>query len=530
MDYDYVIVGAGAAGAVLANRLSENTESQVLLLEYGPIDANPLHSIPKGFFFTLNGSRYTYHYPTQPITGGSASETWTRGKVLGGSTTVNGMMYSRGSRADFDALEKHTGAGHWGWTNVLAAFRTMEDHQLGPSELRGAGGPLGISIDEPHEPVTDALMEAGQAAGWRRVADLNAAEDERIGFTPSTVKNGRRVSSATAFLRPVRRRKNLTVMTGARVGYLQFDGRRVIGVRASVRGRVQDFRARREVIVSAGTIESTLLLERSGIGSPEVLRAAGITPVVESPNVGERVVEQHGVAMQVRFKEPIGPTTELNSIPKQGAQGVKYLLTHRGPISTAGYDVTSQFKSTQDVDRPDIAAAWVPLALDTSSAAMKLAKHGGIMMMGYQLRPESRSSIHASGRLPENLPVITPGYFQTETDRKVTSTILDHAREVFAQGPLARLIAAEEYPGAAVSTPEQALEYATNTGATIYHAVGANAMGPADDDVVDAELRVRGVDGLRVVDASVIPFQLSGNTAAPTMAVGWIAADLILRD
>ncbi|MDQ0823785.1 choline dehydrogenase [Arthrobacter sp. V1I7] len=529
MDFDYIVVGAGAAGAVLANRLSENPKNNVLLLEYGPGDWNPLHYIPKGFFFTLNGDRYTYHYKTQPIPGTASPETWTRGKVLGGSTTVNGMMYSRGSKTDFDALEAHVGAQQWGWTNVLAAYRTLEDHQLGASELRGEGGPVGISIGERSEQVTDALMQAGQAVGWRRTDDLNADEDERIGFTPSTVKNGRRVTTASAFLHPLRGRRNLIVQADSRAGYLLFEGKRVVGVRASHRGAVQDFVARREVIVSAGTIESTLLLERSGIGNPEVLRSAGVGVVAESPNVGERVIEQHGVAMQVKFKQPIGPTTELNSLPKQGIQGVKYLLTHKGPLSTAGYDVTSQFKSTPDVDRPDIAAAWVPLALDTSSAPMKLAKHGGILLMGYQLRPETQSAIHITGGLPQNLPMISPHYFETEIDRKVTSTILDHGREVFAQGPLADLIAEEEYPGAAVSTPEQALAYATNTGATIYHAVGANAMGPNDDDVVDAELRVRGVEGLRVVDASVIPFQLSGNTAAPTMAVGWIASDLILK-
>jgi choline dehydrogenase len=528
MEFDYIVVGAGAAGAVLANRLSADPKTQVLLVEYGPGDGNPLHYIPKGFFFTLNGDRYTYHYKTEVIGGSASIETWTRGKVLGGSTTVNGMMYSRGARPDFDELEKHTGSERWGWENVLATYRTMEDHQLGASDLRGVGGPLGISIDDRPELVTDALIEAGQAVGWRRTDDLNAGEDERIGYTPSTVKNGRRVSSASAFLHPIRSRKNLTVVTRTRVGYLLFEGKRVVGVRATRGGKAHDYRARREVIVSAGTIESTLLLERSGIGDPRVLRAAGVTVVAESPNVGERVAEQHGLAMQVKFTKPIGPTTELNSVPKEAIQGVKYLLTHKGPLSTAGYDVTSQFKSTPDVDRPDIAAAWVPLALDTASTAMKLAKHGGIMMMGYQLRPESRSSIHISGRLPENLPVITPRYFETETDRKATSTILDHGREVFAQAPLAKLIASEEFPTDAVSSQEQALKYATDTGATIYHAVGANAMGPNDDDVVDTELRVRGVEGLRVVDASVIPFQLSGNTAAPTMAVAWIAADLIL--
>jgi choline dehydrogenase-like flavoprotein len=527
MDYDYVIVGAGAAGSVLAGRLSEDPKNQVLLLEYGGGDKNPMIYIPKGFFFTLKGDRYTYHYKTQPIGPSGQIEDWTRGKLLGGSTAVNGMMWTRGTKADFDGLVERGNPG-WGWDQILPAYRSMEDHNLGASNVRGSGGPLGVSVVENHDEVVTAMLGSAQTHGWDRVEDINAHETERVGFTPSTIKNGSRTSAYSAFVRPVRGRPNLTVLTRTRAGYLLFDGNRVVGVRARKDGQIHDYKARREVILSAGTVETPLLLERSGIGRGDALHRAGVDLVVESPHVGERVIEQRGVATQVRLKKQIGPTQELNTIPKQGWEGFKYLFNRKGPIATGGYDLMTQFKSDPALSRPDIQGLFVPMALDTSSASMKLAKHSGIMFMGYQISPTTSGSIHLSGKLPENAPIIDARFLEDEEDRRVTSTILDTARTVFAQGPIADYILDEEYPGPAVSTPEQVLKYSIDTGAGIFHAVGSAAMGPEDDDVVDPQLRVRGVEGLRIADASVLPTQVSGNTAAPTMAVGWIAADLIL--
>jgi choline dehydrogenase-like flavoprotein len=274
-----------------------------------------------------------------------------------------------------------------------------------------------------------------------------------------------------------------------------------------------------------------MLLERSGIGNPAVLAAAGVAVVAESPNVGERVIEQRGLQMQVKLNREIGTTQRLNTLPKQGWEGFQYLFTRKGPISTAGYDVICGFKSSPEVPRPDVQGLFVPMALDmTSFDAVKLAKHSGIMFLGYQIRPTTQSSIHISGKLPDDPPVIEPHYLESEVDRKATASILGRARAILAQSPVAELIAEEEYPGPSVSTDEEVIRYAGDSPGTIYHAVGANAMGPKDDDVVDSHLRVRGVSGLRVVDTSVFPEQPAGNTAAPTMALAWRAADLIREE
>jgi choline dehydrogenase len=526
VDFDYVIVGAGAAGCVLAGRLSENPENAVLLLEYGGRDANPLLHVPAGFYFTTRGNRYTYHYLTRPVGAGGQADVWTRGKVLGGSTAINGMMWIRGAAADWDGLAAR-GNPAFGWERVLAAYRSMEDHNLGASDMRGAGGPLGVSVTETGDELVQAVLASAQGLGWERVADVNAHDSERIGFTPSTIRNGVRTSAYSAFVHPARRRRNLTVAARTRVGYLLFDGTRVTGVRALAGRRIVDYRARKEVILSAGTVETPLLLERSGIGRPDVLRRAGIEVRVESPNVGERVIEQRGVSLQVRVRGNVGPTQRLNTVPKQGWEGFKYLFTRSGPIASGGYDLVSQFKSAPDLDRPDIQGIFAPIALDVSRPALKLAKHSGVMFIGYQMRPTTTSSIHLSGRLPGNPPVIDPRFLEADADRAATAPVLGVAREVLGKGPLADYVAGEDFPGPAVSSPDDVVRYAVDTGSGLYHAVGASAMGPDADDVVDPQLRVRGVTGLRVADASVLPVQVAGNTAAPTMAIAWIAADLI---
>jgi len=533
VEFDYIVVGAGAAGCVLAGRLATAGRGlSVLLIEYGGRPANPLLSIPKGFYYTLRGHRYLYRYQTRPVTPDGNDEVWLRGRVLGGSAAVNGMMWMRGAQADWDGLAALGNRG-WSWAEVLPDYLAMENHSLGPSHYRGAGGPLGVTVADPGDQVTAAILASAVRYGLDHVEDANASDAERIAFTPSTISGGHRTTSYDAYVRPARARagRHLAVATRTRVGRLLFDGRRCVGVRVLDRGgNRRDITARREVIVCAGTVETPLLLERSGIGRPEVLRAAGIEPRIESPNVGQRVIEQRGVALQVTLSPGRVSASRLSTRLGQAAEALEYLRSGRGQLATAGYDLVCQFKSSPDRPRPDVQGLFAPMALDTASADLKLARHPGILFMGYPIRPQTASTVHLSGPDPADPPVIAPHFLETEADRDATAPILGIARQILATLPVADLIAGEEFPGPTVTTAEQAVRYSLATGTGIYHAVGAAAMGVEADDVTDPQLRVRGADGLRIADASVLPVQVSGNTGAPAMLVGYRAADLILGD
>ncbi len=542
VEFDYVVVGAGAAGCVVAGRLaSDDHRVSVLLLEYGGPARNPLLRVPKGFYYTLRGDRYLYRYVTSPVAPGQSPEVWLRGRVVGGSAAVNGMMWMRGAPADWDGLAARGNPG-WSWADVLPAYLAMEDHSLGAGEGRGAGGPLGVSITDPGDEVTAAIMASAVSYGWERVSDANASDAERIGFTPSTISRGRRTTSYDAYVRPVLARQaaarrggghggGLTVATRTRAARLLFDGRRVTGVgTVDGRGRAGAVAARREVILCAGSVETPLLLERSGIGRPELLRPHGIELVAESPNVGMRLIEQRGVALQVTLNGHGGAGTRLSSRTGRASEALRWLMTGRGLLSTGGYDLVCQFRSDPAVPRPDVQGLFLPMALDTTSKDMKLARHGGILFMAYAIRPETTSSVHLSGGLPGDAPVIDARFLETEADRAAMAPVLGIARAVLAEPPTAALIGAEEFPGPSVGTGRETIGYSLATGTGIYHAVGSAAMGPDDDDVVDARLRVRGVEGLRIADASVLPVQVSGNTAAPAMLVGYRAADLIRGD
>ena len=392
VEFDYIVVGAGSAGCVLAGRLAAAVPRlTVLLIEYGGQAVNPLLRIPKGFYYTLRGDRYLYRYRTRPVTPDGADEVWLRGRVLGGSAAVNGMMWMRSAPADWDGVAARGNQG-WSWAEVLPAYKAMENHSLGASELRGAGGPLGVTVADPGDEATAAILASAVAYGWDHVEDANGSDAERIAFTPSTISGGRRTTSYDAYVRPALagRRGNLAVVTRTRVGRLLFDGRRCRGVRVIDRGgSASDITARREVIVCAGTVETPLLLERSGIGRPGLLRAAGIEPRIESPNVGERVIEQRGIALQVTLRPDRVAASRLSTRPGQAVEALRYLRSGRGLLATAGYNLVCQFKSDPEQPRPDVQGLFAPMALDTSSIHLKLARHPGILFMAYPIRPQT---------------------------------------------------------------------------------------------------------------------------------------------
>jgi len=530
MPYDYIIAGAGSAGCVLANRLSEDPTTTVLVIEAGGSDRHPWLHIPKGFFFTMQGTRYAKHYQTEPFGPTSMVETWPKGKVLGGSSAINGMVYNRGWAPDYDAMEAAGNPG-WNWSSFLATYRTIEDHSLGATPTRGAGGPLGVSVNTKQEEVCEATFAAGRALGWDVMADTNETDTERIGYTPSTIKNGLRVSSARAFLHPIRNRPNLTVLKHTQVGYLLFNGRRVTGVRAEAGGTVTDHFASREVILSLGSLETPMLLERSGVGRAEVLAEAGVDLRVESPAIGERMLEHRGTAFSMKIKKGLGWNHLLDTPWRQAVTGAKFLAQRTGPMAVGGYDMIAYFKSSPDIERPDIQAFLAPQSTADSTVTrgkIAVAKEAGFMFLGFPLRPTSRGYVHITGALPGNKPRINPHYLDTEHDRTVTAPIIDRVRELAAQSPLADLVIEETVPGPDVTSPDELFRHALVNGGSGYHSLGTVAMGPHDDDPLDSDLRVRGLEGLRVVDASVFPHMISGNCNGPVMALAWLAAQRIL--
>lgn len=526
MKADYIIVGAGAAGCVLAERLSRDSSVRVLLVELGSATVNPLVHVPKGFFRTMRSRRLAYHYPTWPLGRKRPGEFWIRGKALGGSTVINGVMYARGRPGAYDALGARNPG--WSWQEMLPVFRAMEDHPLGPSTQHGASGPLSISFASQEDTVVRALFSAAANCGLPIVPDVDSAPGEAIGPVASTIHGGLRVSARTAFLNPALKRPNLKVISGARVGHLVFDGSRCVGIRARHRSRQLEFFARQEVLLSAGTVETPLLLERSGIGAGETLNRAGIRLRHESPHVGQRVIEQRAVTLKLRLRPGLGHNTELNSWPKRIWQGVKYVANRKGPLATGPYPIRASIRTFPELQHPD--AEMLLTTISTDATGMAVAEQAGMTIKSYVVRPTTTSQIHVNDPDPEAPPIIEASFLKTENDRQKASALLHRQREFAASQPLASLVQAEVAPGADVQTQEDAVNYALATGAGLYHAVGSCAVGPCDDDVVDHRLRVRGIPGLRIADASIFSFPPASALAAPTMAVGWRAADLLREE
>ncbi|MGN9775707.1 GMC family oxidoreductase [Micromonospora sp. H33] len=525
--FDYVIVGAGAAGCVVANRLSEDPGTRVLLIEAGGWDGSPLVRVPKGFAPLMDDPRRAWHYPASAAPG--RPETWQRGRMIGGSTSVNGMVYARGGPADWDDLERRGNPG-WGWSTMLAIFRLLEDNPLGASPVRGAGGPLRLSSVTGTDQLCEEMIEAAGTLGWRRVDDVNADDGERIGYTMATIRDGRRVSAADAFLHPVRDRPNLTVAVDTRVLRVLVRDGRAVGVGVESGGRRHEHLATAEVILAAGALASPQLLQVSGIGPADTLRAAGVDVLVDQPRVGAGLREHRPMVLQYRLAGPGGYNRRLGSPLGQAAAALRYLATRRGPLALPVHDVVAYVKSRPELDRPDASLLMAPFsaAPHQPGRALELEREPGLMCLGTVARPDSEGRLAITTADPRTPPEIVANYFTTAHDRAVAVDLFRRMRDLFATAPIAGRIAAETLPGPAARTDEEIVEAAVTHGYCGYHAVGTCAMGPDDGSVVDPQLRVRGVAGLRVVDASVLPVLVAGFLNGPVTALAWRAADLIL--
>jgi choline dehydrogenase-like flavoprotein len=442
------------------------------------------------------------------------------------------MVYNRGNRADYDELERLGNKG-WGWDDILPIFKEFEDNEFGPSPTRGAGGPLHVSVARDLDPLCGDIVSAGARLGLRETQDVNESDDERIGYTAANIRNGRRVSAADAFLKPARRRANLTVMTNTTVNRIRIEHDRAVGIEVRTPdGATADLRANREVIAALGSMGSPKLLQLSGIGPREVLEPAGVSVLIDRAQVGRRMREHRCFVLRLRLNQDLGYNRQLATKLGQAMTAARYLATRRGTMATPTFDVLAFMKTTPAAERVDGQLLLGPFTIPAYQVGEPVAieREPGMSCLGFALRPTSEGSVTITSADPDAPLRLDPNYLATDYDRRTTANLIRRTRDLFAQSPIAELIDHEVFPGPAAQTDDELVDSALDGGYTGYHAVGSCAMGPSEDDVTDSRLRVRGVDGLRVVDCSAMPIMLAGNLNGPVMAMAGRAAEFILQD
>ncbi|HEX8665338.1 MAG TPA: choline dehydrogenase [Beijerinckiaceae bacterium] len=525
---DFIIVGAGSAGCVLANRLTASGRHTVVLLEAGPRDRHVWIHVPLGYGKLFKDSRVNWLYATEsePELNGRIIYQ-PRGKVLGGSSSINGLVYVRGQPQDFDHWRQLGNTG-WGFDDVLPYFRRSEDQARGESEHHGVGGPLCVSdATEPHV-LCDAFIAAAEEAGVPRNDDFNGAMQEGAGYFQTTSRRGVRWSTARGYLRPALRRPNLSVVTEALATRVLFEGRKAVGVEYRRGAEIFVVRARREVILSGGAINSPQLLQLSGVGPGALLREHGIPVVAESPGVGEDLQDHLQVRMVLKCTMPITINDEINSLMRRMGVGLRYALWRKGPLTiSAGY-AGAFFRTDERLETPDVQIHFITFSTDRMGE--RLHPFPGFTASVCQLRPESRGFVRIKSPDPAAAPAIQPRYLSTETDRRTNVEGMKRLRAIMQMPAMRPYVLAEHLPGPEVRTDDEILAYCREVGSTIYHPSCSCRMGTDPRAVVDPRLKVRGLEGLRVVDGAVMPGVVSGNTNAAIVMIAEKGTDMILED
>ena len=524
IEADFVVVGAGSAGCAVAARLSEDPTTKVVLLEAGDADTNRWIHIPLGFGKTFADPSVNWCYETEPDPGAADRRVfWPRGKVLGGSSSINGMVYIRGQAEDFDHWRQLGNTG-WSFEDVLPYFKRSEHQVRGADGFHGTGGPLSVS-DVARHPICEAFIAATSELGFPRNDDFNGATQDGAGYHQTTTRNGKRCSTAVGYLRPAMHRPNLRVVTGAMTERVTFDGRRATGAAFRRDGRLRTAFAASEVILCSGAVNSPQLLMLSGIGPQRHLAEFGVAVVQHLPGVGQSLQDHYSAPVKLKSRLPVTVNDVMLSNARKLKAGLEYYMFHRGPLAMISSPAALFARTRPELASPDIKISISPFSAERPQDG--LHRFSGFASIAYQLRPESRGEIKLKSPDPFDAPAVHPNYLATETDKRTIVAGLKLVRRILANPHLQHFIASEFQPGPEIESDEQLLDYARRRGGTVYHPTSTCKMGSDPLAVVDAELKVHGIGGLRVADASIMPTVVSGNTNAATIMIGEKLADMV---